>query len=123
MSISQEKIAELLSSWQTLSSGNRDKIIYEALFSPQPLIGVNENGDEYEIKESIPMFSDNIKQNEATESLVTKLSELGYNDIVIEKAPRSTLATVRCNGAAVPLMPVHKAIAFLAYIIAVSNSE
>lgn len=110
MNISQTKVKELLAEWQKLTSKERDKIIFDALF-------------ESFVNESIPMFSDNNKDNAAMDSLITKLRDLGVSDIVIEELPRSTRSRVTVDGVELPIMPAHKAIAFAGYIMAHRKEE
>ena len=96
--------------WQNLSSASRDKIVFDALF-------------DHDIDESTPMFSDNIKDNAATSDLIAKLAEKGFDNIVVEKAPRSILSVVRVGNITLPVMPAHKAVGYIGYLIAVSQSE
>lgn len=106
--VTPEMATSQLKIWKDLSSDKRDKIVFEALFSPN-------------IGESIPMFSDNIKDSVATERLIAALKNYGVPKILVEEAPRSTLSIVKFNGISLPLMPRHKAIAYIAYLVVVSG--
>ena len=110
MTITQESVNCTLTAWQNLASSVRDKIVFDALFT-------------HDEDESTPMFSDNIKDNADTDSLISKLDILGVDKVTIERAPRSSLSIVKCGNVVIPLMPAHKAIGYIGYLVAISQDE
>lgn len=110
MKFTQQMVGDLLTGWQNLSSIDRDWPIRTTLFP-----------NDYSRKEP-PRFSQNIKNDADTEKLLSKLMELGLPPIKINSLPRSCLSVVCCGNVVVPPMPYHKAIGFIGYCVAVSNS-
>jgi hypothetical protein len=110
MNITQAIADANLESWKNLGHRERDKIIYDALFSG-------------ELGESTPMFSHNIQQAAATDALTSKLTEIGVADVKIECLPRSTRSIVSCGDMTLPMMPAHKGVAYIGYLCAVGKNE
>lgn len=109
MSITQQDADQNLDKWKNLGAKDRDKIIYDALFSG-------------ELGENTPMFSRNIKDQSATNALMSKLSDRGVAGIICESLPRSTLAITSWNGVVLPPMPDNKGIAYFGYLVTLQNS-
>ncbi len=111
MKFIQKTVEDSLISWQNLSSEARDRLVGDVLF---PL--------EYS-KNNPPRFSANIKNDTDTDKLLLKLRGLDIGEIKTETLPRSTLSVVRCGDGVIPIMPEHKAIAFIGYCAAKTVSK
>lgn len=114
--ISQERVNKILGIWQMSSCSERDRVVWEKFFT----IPSNEKSF---ASENIPMFSDNNKDSTMTDELISKLREVGVDNIVIDVLPRSTLSIVRVGDITIPPMPAHKAIALLGYVLAMAEQE
>lgn len=105
MNITQQAVDANLERWKNLGASDRDKIVYDALF-----VGL--------AVAISPMFSHNVPNVTATKLLVDRLAKIGVAGIITESLPRSSLSIISWNGVVLPQMPVHKGLAYLAYLVA-----
>lgn len=109
MKITQQAVDANLETWKNLGAKDRDKIVYEALFSGS-------------LGETTPMFSHNLPNSAATKLLIDRLAEMGVAGILFESLPRSTRHIISWNGVVLPEMPAHKGVAYFGYLAALPEA-